>query len=93
MLGTHTHVPTADARVLPEGTAAITDVGMTGSYHSVIGMKQEGALKRFLTGVSARLEVATESPTLSGVILDIDEATGKTRHIRRIEEVCVGHLA
>ena len=83
VLGTHTHVPTADARVLPGGTAYITDVGMTGAYDSVIGMQIEGALKRFQTGLPGRLEPATGSPKFSAVVLDIDETTGFARSIQR----------
>jgi metallophosphoesterase (TIGR00282 family) len=83
VLGTHTHVPTADARVLPGGTAYITDVGMTGAYDSVIGMQIEGALTRFQTGLSGRLEPATGSPKFSAVVLDIEETTGVARSIKR----------
>ncbi len=84
IVGTHTHIPTADARILPQGSAYVTDVGMTGSYESVIGMRTEGALSRFLTAVPARLEVATESPRLAAMAIDIDEETGKARSIRRV---------
>lgn len=77
VVGTHTHVPTADARILPKGTAYISDVGMTGSYNSVIGMKVESALPRFLTGLPSRFEVASDSPRLSAVVLDIDETSGR----------------
>lgn len=85
VLGTHTHIPTCDARVLPGGTAYVTDVGMTGSYESVIGMKKEGALDRFLTALPGRLEVENADPRFSAVLLDIDESTGKARSIRRVE--------
>lgn len=85
VVGTHTHVPTADARILPEGTAYVTDVGMTGAYDSVIGMQIEGALARFKTGVSGRLEPAVGSPQFSSVIVDIDESTGKARSIQRCD--------
>ncbi len=85
VLGTHTHIPTADARILPHGTAVITDVGMTGSYESVIGMKTEGALQRFLTGLPGRLEVETVFPKLCGVLIDLDEGTGEARSIQRVE--------
>ena len=81
VVGTHTHVPTADARILPKGTAYISDVGMTGSYDSVIGMKVESALPRFLTGRPSRFEVASDSPRLSSVVLDIDETSGRARSI------------
>ncbi len=85
VLGTHTHVPTADARVLPGGTAYITDVGMTGSYDSVIGMQIEGALSRFRTGLTGRLEPAVDSPRFSAVVVDIDESTGNARSIERCD--------
>ncbi len=84
VVGTHTHIPTADARILPKGSAYVTDVGMTGSYESVIGMQTEGALSRFLLAVPARLEVATESPRFSAVAIDIDDTTGKARSIVRV---------
>jgi metallophosphoesterase (TIGR00282 family) len=85
VLGTHTHIPTADARILPEGTAYLTDVGMTGSYESVIGMGVDEALSRFLTGLHARFEPAKQNPRLCGVVLDIDEETGKARSIVRCQ--------
>lgn len=84
VVGTHTHIPTADERILPEGTAYISDVGMTGSYESVIGMKTEGALSRFLTGRSFRLEAEARSPRFSAVVLDVDESTGRARSINRL---------
>jgi len=87
VLGTHTHIPTADARVLPGGTAYVTDVGMTGAYDSVIGMQIDGALSRFQTGLSGRLEPATGSPRFSSVVIDIDESTGKARSIERCDLV------
>lgn len=85
IVGTHTHIPTADARILPKGTAYISDVGMTGSYDSVIGMTIESSLPRFLTGLIHRFEVATQSPRLCSVIIDIDESTGHARGIRRLD--------
>jgi metallophosphoesterase (TIGR00282 family) len=85
VVGTHTHVPTADVRVLPGGTAYVTDVGMTGSFDSVIGMKTEPSLSRFLTGLNARFEPETADPRLSAVVLEIDEATGRARSIRRCD--------
>ncbi|MCZ6485834.1 MAG: TIGR00282 family metallophosphoesterase [Acidobacteria bacterium] len=84
VIGTHTHIPTADARVLPEGTAYISDVGMTGSYESVIGMEVDSSLSRFLTGLPSHFKPATEEPCLSSVILDIDESDGSARSIRRL---------
>ena len=86
VLGTHTHVRTADERILPKGTAYITDVGMTGPFDSVIGMKKEIAIERFLTQVPHHYEAATEDVRLNGVILEIDPQTGKALSIERIEE-------
>ena len=70
VLGTHTHVPTADARVLPGGTAYCTDVGMTGPRGGVIGVKRELALKRFLTMTNVRFETSAEDPWLNGVLVE-----------------------
>ena len=84
VIGTHTHVPTADEKILPKGTAYITDVGMTGPYDSVIGNDLEGVLRRFLTGLPTRLEVGSGDARLCGVLLDIDAATGRARRIERI---------
>jgi metallophosphoesterase (TIGR00282 family) len=85
VVGTHTHVPTADVRVLPGGTAYVTDVGMTGSYDSVIGMKKEPSLSRFLTGLNARFEPETKDARFSSVVIDIDETSGRARSIRRCD--------
>jgi hypothetical protein len=84
LVGTHTHIPTADERVLPGGTAFITDVGMTGPYDSVIGVKKELVIARFLTNMPARFEAATGDVRLSAVVIDCDEATGHARSIQRI---------
>ena len=83
VVGTHTHVPTADTRILPGGTAYQTDCGMTGPYHSVIGVETEIVLQRFLTGLPVRMEAARQAPELHAVIVDVDEATGKARAVRR----------
>jgi len=83
MVGTHTHVPTADTRVLPGGTAYQTDCGMTGPYLSVIGVQTGLILQRFLTGLPVRMESARGGAELHSVIVDVDEATGKARAIRR----------
>ncbi|MBI3697331.1 MAG: TIGR00282 family metallophosphoesterase [Acidobacteria bacterium] len=83
VLGTHTHVPTADERILPGGTAYHTDVGMTGSYDSVIGAEKEAAIGRFLTGMPVRLEPARTDVRLAAAILDLDETTGRATAIRR----------
>ena len=84
VLGTHTHVPTADERVLPKGTAYITDVGMTGPYDGVIGVKKELVLERFLTNMPTRFEPAAGDARLCAVIIDCDEATGHARSIERL---------
>jgi metallophosphoesterase (TIGR00282 family) len=83
VIGTHTHVPTADTRILPGGAAYQTDCGMTGPYHSVIGVQTDIIVQRFLTGLPVRMEAARHNPELHAVILDVDEATGKARAIRR----------
>jgi hypothetical protein len=83
MVGTHTHVPTADTRILPGGTAYQTDCGMTGPYRSVIGVQSDIVIQRFLTGLPVRMEAAREGPELHAVIIDVDEATGKARSVRR----------
>jgi len=74
MVGTHTHVATADEQILPQGTAYITDVGMTGPHDSVIGMDKAGILKRFLDGLPARFEVAEGDAQMNTVLLEVDEA-------------------
>jgi len=85
VLGTHTHIQTADERILPQGTAYLTDAGMTGPYDSVIGRRIEDVLERFLTSVPTRFEVAKENIQLHGAVLDIDESSGKARSIVRIQ--------
>ena len=77
VVGTHTHVQTGDERILPNGTAYLTDAGMTGPHDSIIGMEREPALSRFLTGLPSKFEPATGNPRLNGVIVDADDATGK----------------
>jgi metallophosphoesterase (TIGR00282 family) len=86
VLGTHTHVPTADERLLPLGTAYQTDVGMTGAYDSVIGFRPDEALHRFLYNTPKKLEVAKRDIRLSGAMVEIDEETGKASRIIRIHE-------
>jgi metallophosphoesterase (TIGR00282 family) len=83
VVGTHTHIPTADARVLTNGTAYQTDVGMTGPYNSVIGVDKDTILRRFLTSLPVRMEAARGGVELHAVIVDVDESTGKARAIRR----------
>jgi 2',3'-cyclic-nucleotide 2'-phosphodiesterase len=84
VVGTHTHVPTADERVLPQGTAFLTDAGMSGPYESIIGMRTDKVLKRFLLQTPAAFEVAKRDVRLAVVVVDIDEATGKARGIERM---------
>ncbi len=83
VIGTHTHVQTADERILPGGTAYITDVGMTGSFDSVIGVKKSHVLERFLTQVPIRFEPAGGDVWLSGVIVEVDSESGKSKKIER----------
>ncbi len=83
VVGTHTHIPTADTRVLPGGTAYQTDVGMTGPYDSVIGVEKQTILQRFLTGMPARMEAAKGMVELHAVIVDVNEETGLARSIQR----------
>jgi len=86
VLGTHTHVPTADSRILPSGTAYVTDVGMTGAYDSIIGMQVETVLPRFISGISrTRFEPASGNPRFCSVLVDIDHHTGKGNSIERID--------
>ena len=84
VVGTHTHVQTADERVLPRGTAYLTDVGMTGPHDSIIGVEIDAALGRFLTGLPAKFETATGNPRLNAVIVDADEQTGRANSIERV---------
>jgi hypothetical protein len=84
VIGTHTHVQTADERVLPGGTAYLTDVGMTGPHDSIIGVEIEPALARFLNGMPTRFEPATGNPRLNAVIVDADDATGRAVSIERV---------
>ena len=84
LVGTHTHVQTADERILPGGTAYLTDVGMTGPHDSIIGVEIEAALGRFLTAMPARFETATANPRLNAVIVDADPATGLATRIERL---------
>ena len=83
VVGTHTHVQTADEQILPKGTAYITDIGMTGPIHSVIGIKKEIAIEKFLTGMPRRFEVASGPAVLSAALLELDGAVGKAISIQR----------
>lgn len=86
VLGTHTHVPTADERILPGGTAFQTDVGMTGPYESIIGMKPAKVLERFLFNTPRPFEPAKRDIQLRGALVEVDETTGRATAIRRIRE-------
>ena len=86
MVGTHTHIQTADQRVLAGGTAFITDVGMCGPWDSIIGVKKELVLQRFLTQRPNAFEPAKRETYLQGALIDIDEASGKARSIARVQE-------
>jgi metallophosphoesterase (TIGR00282 family) len=83
VIGTHTHVPTADERILHEGTAYQTDAGMSGPYDSVIGVEKELVLHRFLTGMPGKFEAAKGNPKLAATLIACDEVTGKAHAIRR----------
>jgi 2',3'-cyclic-nucleotide 2'-phosphodiesterase len=84
VVGTHTHVQTADERILPKGTAYLTDAGMTGPHDSIIGVEVELALGRFLTALPARFETATANPRLNAAIVDADDKTGLATDIERL---------
>jgi metallophosphoesterase (TIGR00282 family) len=85
VLGTHTHVTTADERVLPGGTAYLTDVGMTGPFDSIIGVRKEAVIRRMTTSLPTRFEVATGDVRLSGALVSIEAATGCARAIERLQ--------
>jgi 2',3'-cyclic-nucleotide 2'-phosphodiesterase len=85
VVGTHTHVQTADERILPSGTAYLTDVGMTGPYDGILGMERTAVIKRFLTSLPVRFEVSENGRTqLSAVLIDLDNQTGKATKIQRV---------
>lgn len=84
VLGTHTHVPTADERILPGGTAFISDVGMTGPYDSVLGREASAVIRRFLTQMPQKMEVATGDVRFSAVLIELDASTGRAHNIERI---------
>ncbi len=87
LFGTHTHIPTADERILPKGTAYLTDVGMTGPYDSVLGRRTDQILERFLSGVPMRADVAEGNVQLHALLVEIDEATGKALTVQRFKKV------
>lgn len=84
LVGTHTHVMTADERILPKGTAYLTDAGMTGGFDSVIGMEKKDVLERFHTGLNTKFEVADKDVRLNAVLVEIDDRSGRARSIERI---------
>lgn len=86
ILGTHTHIQTADEKILPQGTAYLTDAGMTGPYDSVIGRRVEDVLTRFLSSIPVKFEVAQENIQLHGALVEIDEKTGKAISILRVQK-------
>jgi len=85
VLGTHTHIPTADERIIDDFTAYITDVGMTGSFDSILGREKHQIIERFLTGMPVRFNLAQDDVRLQGVVIDIDEASGGAVSIKRVE--------
>ena len=82
--GTHTHVPTADQRILPGGTAYVTDIGMTGPYDSIIGVEKEQIIQKFLDQIPTRFEPAKENPILQSMLIEVDESSGLAQKIQRI---------
>jgi len=86
VVGTHTHVQTADERILPKGTAFLTDLGMTGPHDSILGRRIEPVLEKFITGMPTRFDVAEKNVILCGALVEVDEESGKARSIERIRE-------
>lgn len=84
VVGTHTHIQTSDERILPKGTAYITDVGMTGPYDGILGVEREPVLHKFLTNMPARFELASGREQLSGVVVEVNAKTGQSTSIKRI---------
>ena len=90
MFGTHPHIPTADERILPNGTAFITDVGMTGPYDSVIGRRVDQILQRFLSSLPTKSEVAEGNVQLRGLLVEVNPTTGKALSVERITRTMDG---
>jgi calcineurin-like phosphoesterase len=86
LFGTHTHVPTADECILPQGTGYITDVGMTGPYDGVLGRRKDRVMRAMITGMPTPFDVAVDDPRMCGVLASIDSVTGKAI---RIERICI----
>jgi metallophosphoesterase (TIGR00282 family) len=84
LFGTHTHVPTADERILPRGTAYITDLGMTGPYDSILGRRKDRVLRSLLTSLPSPFDVADGDPRLCGILVEVSSADGRAEHIERI---------
>src|SRR5262249_5977811 len=84
VFGTHTHIPTADQRILPGGTAYVTDIGMTGPYDSIIGMEKEQIIQKFLDQMPVRFRIAKGNPVLQAMLVEIDAETGNANSIQRI---------
>ena len=84
VIGTHTHVQTADERILPGGTACLTDVGMTGPHDGVIGMDKDAVIARFVTGLPSRFETASGDPRMNAVVITVDDTTGRATDIQRL---------
>lgn len=92
VFGTHTHVATADERILPQGTAYITDIGMTGAHDSVIGIEVGDIVGRFLTQMPVKYRVAKENVKLNGIVVEVDDTTGKAREIFRLSVPLAEHV-
>src|SRR3989441_12208357 len=86
VIGTHTHIPTADARILPGGTAYQTDAGMAGPFYSVIGVVKEDVIRRFLTSIPEKIETASQNAQLNGAFVEVDSVTGKALRIERVRK-------
>ena len=86
LAGSHTHVPTADERIFPGGTAYQTDVGMAGPFNSVIGVKPQQVIERFLKGVNVRFQVGGDTPVIEGMLVEVNESTGKAVNVERIHQ-------
>ena len=84
VFGTHTHVQTSDERILPQGTAYITDLGMCGPFDSVIGIEKESVINGFITQLPRKFEVAKDNVVLQGMVVDVDDRSGKAQQIRRL---------